>query len=161
MTIAGKFIKWISGASQWLLGVFKSVDAETKKIIPIAVDIVEGIKSVMDTPQSDMVIAIGESLVGKPAAAIIEQVHQALHKWLPVILLKLEKAEDIVNVENLQEKMQLALNELKFSSDVAKNMFWNDFGGLMITELTTGKVPLQNAKILIEDYYQTYIKKSA
>ena len=162
MTILGKFFHWVAGVPAWISTALGSVDAEAKVIIPIAINIVEGIKKVMDSPVTDMGIAIAETALQNPAdTAIINKVHNFIDTWLPVILLKLQKAEDIANITNLQDQLKAALNELKFSSDAAKQMFWNDFAGLALSQLTTGKITLQAAKVVIEDYYQTYVTKTA
>ena len=162
MTILGKFFHWVGGIPIWITNTLNSVDNEAKVLLPIAIDIVEGIKKVMDNPATDMGIAIAESVLNNPAAtAVTNKIHGFLDTWLPVILLKLQKAEDIANIPDLQGQLKAALSELKFSSDTAKQMFWNDFAGLALSELTTGKMTLQQGKVLVESYYQTYIKKTA
>lgn len=160
MTIVGKLFHWIGSVPAWITKTLNLADAKAKVYIPVAINIVNGIKKVMDNPVTDMVTGIVTAAIpGTADDVLVSQAKVILNKWLPVILLKLQKAEDIVNIPDLQDQLKSALNELKFSSDTAKDMFWNDFAGLVLSELTTGKVTLQQAKVLVETYYQTYVKK--
>ncbi len=162
MTILGKFFHWAAGTPAWITKVLTSADAEAQVLIPIAINLVNGLKKVMDEPATDMVIAIVEAGLNNSAdTVLINKAKAALDTWLPIILLKLQKAEDITKITNLQDQLVAALNELKFSSDTAKNMFWNDFAGVLLSALTTGTVTVEAGKVLIETYYQTYIKKTA
>ena len=160
MTVLGKFFHWVASVPAWITKAFNSVDAESKILIPIAINIVEGIKKVMDNPATDMALAIAETAIpGEADNIIIDKVHSALDTWLPVILLKLQKIDQIVQIDDLETKLQAALKEIKFSSDEAKQMFWNDMGALMLSKMSN-KITIQDAKVIIEDYYQTYVKKT-
>lgn len=158
MTIAGKIIHWFVGVPAWITKTLNLADAKAKVYIPIAINIVNGIKKVMDNPVTDMVAGIVTSAIPGTADDILyKEAETILSKWLPVILLKLQKAEDIANIPDLQGELKAALNELKFSSDEAKEIFWNGFAGIVLRELTAGDVTLQQGKVMVETYYQTFI----
>jgi len=165
MTIVGKFLHWAGSVPAWISGVLNLADNKAKAYIPIAIKLVDGLKNVMANPATDMVTAIVETIIpGEADNIIIERAKSILNAWLPVILLKLKDANAIANIPNLQDQLKAALNELKFSSDAAKQMFWNDFAGLIVSEFTTGTVTLQQARVAVESYYQTYVvnlKKAA
>jgi hypothetical protein len=153
MTIIGKFFKWVSKA-------FFNLDAFSKKCVPVVVDAVEGIKKAMDNPNSDLVLEVIKGTINNAAGnVIIDKAHAALHIWVPMVLLKLQRAEEILLVEDLNTKLQLALNELKFSSDENKTMFWKGISSLLLTKLTGGKVDIDQAYVVVQDYYNAYIKK--
>jgi hypothetical protein len=74
------------------------------------------------------------------------------------VLLKLKRAEEILLVEDINTKLQLALNELKFSSNENKTMFWKGISSLLVTKMTDGKVDINLAYKVVQDYYDAYIK---
>jgi hypothetical protein len=69
MTIFGKFFKWVSTS-------FFKLDTFSKKCIPVAVDVVEKIKNIMENPTSDVVLdVIKGSIQGTADDIIIDKAH--------------------------------------------------------------------------------------
>ena len=163
MTILGKFFHWVAGVPAWITGALNLVDAEAKILLPIAIKTVEGIKNIMasDNTVTNVIDGIIETVAPTTAANLIDKLRATLNTWLPVILLKLNNASQIVNIPNLQDQLKAAISELKFSSDTAKQMFWNDFAAIVFTDLTTGKATLMQAKILVQEEYDAYQAKLA
>ena len=152
MTIAGKFFKWVSLT-------FFNLKAETQKLVPASIDACEAVKKWMDNPNTDKVLTGIEDLIpGKTDDIIINFAHNAIHTWLPIILLKLQSIESLIAISpaDLDAKLRVALDELKFSSPENREMFWVGFSGTILKKLASENVDLTTAIKSIQDYYKTY-----
>ncbi len=158
MTILGKFFHWAASVPAWVTKTLNLADAKAKVYLPVVIRMTEGVKAFMDSPiHNDVEIGIKLLIPGTIDDVLIDRLDSILHQWFPIILLKLKDANAIANIPDLQGQLKAALNQLKFSSDEAKQMFWNDFAGLALREFTNGDVTLQQGKVMVETYYQTYI----
>jgi hypothetical protein len=130
MTILGKFFKWVS------LTYFM-LKKETKRLVPVAIDVVEAVKKYMDSPASDKTISMIEAFLPPKVDVIVEWGHAAVHQWLPVVLLKLKDFNELINIKDLDAKVNAALNELKFAAPEVRKMFYENFSTFVLSKMTT------------------------
>lgn len=90
----------------WIVKAFTNVKKELKTIIPIAIDIVNGIKTFVDSPGSNFLTAV-------IPGTLDDQVVTFLRASLPGILQGLHKWESIVGVEDVDTQLKLIVGELK------------------------------------------------
>lgn len=160
MTILGRFFHWVAGVPAWITKALNSVDAEAKILLPVTINTVEAFKTLMaaDNKTTNFVDGIIELIAPTTAANLIDKFRSTLNIWLPVILLKLKDASAIANLPDLQSQLRAAISELNFSSDTAKQLFYNDFAAVLFTDLTTGKTTLIQAKVLVQEAYDAFVK---
>lgn len=133
----------------------------TKKVVPLAINIVEAIKKVMDSPVDDVILEIIRlSVPGDADDKMIEKVKDLVEKWLPVILLKLKMVDSISGIENKNEQLKAILEQLKLSPDAVKNVYYHSLASLILEKLSDGKIRWSDAVAISEYAYQNLIVKN-
>ncbi len=140
----GKFLKrlWAGIAS-----LFHKIDAEVKKLVPVAIDIINQIKLIDDTHIGDVIKAI---IPGNVDDAILDK----LHKWLPATILSLGTLKDISNITDDNEKLKAILAAINVSPDDTKKVFYHGLASLILEKLSDGKFDWSDATAVAEYYYQ-------
>lgn len=141
----------------WVQGVFAKAQTELKRYLPIAINIVQKIKDYEDSPLVDILTGI---IPGTVDDAIVKE----LRLIIPKILLDMELLEDVTNAstpEQITDAIQKFVNDLKFSSDTAKDAFYHNFSALILVQLSDGKFSWSEAVVDVEYYYQNFVKKSS
>lgn len=132
----------------------------TKKWIPVAVNIVEGIKKVMDSEVDDVVLAIVKAAIpGETDDFIINKVKSVVEKWLPKILLELQITESIANIQDKNEQLKAILAKIKVSSDETQNVFYHGLASLILEKLSDGKITWSESVLLAEYYFKNIKQK--
>ena len=153
MTFLGKIFRAIGK-------LFEGLRAETKRLVPIAINIVEGIKKVMDSPVDDIILAIVEGAIpGDADDILINKIKSVVEIWLPKILLELKMIESIANIEDRNAQLQAVLDQLKLSSDETKAIIYHGLASLILEKLSDGKLSWSDAIAIGEYYYQNISKK--
>lgn len=139
---------------------FYKVDDETKKLVPIAIRIVEGLKYAMDTPVDDIVLSIVKAAIpGQADDIAINKIKAIVERYLPIVLANLYMIDTIAKIEDPNEKLKAVLAQFKFSSDELKSLAYQDLCKLSLTALADGKLTLGEAAVIGEWYYQNIYKK--
>ena len=146
MTVVGRFIKWVSKT-------FLGLKSETKRLIPVAIEYVEAVKKYMDDPKSDRVFATIETFLPPKVDAAIDIGHALIHKWLPVFLLKLQSINDVININNLEARVNAALIELKMADPAVRKNFYTGFSTLVLSKISNDNVDDATLNKAIQDYY--------
>lgn len=144
MTIAGRILRAIAS-------LFNNLKSEVKKTLPLAVIIVNGVKDLVTNPVSgsifDSVLEFVKVAVPGLSAALIDKIHLALHNTLPKLALSTTMLNEIENISDpvlkaakLNEVLQIALSEIVFSTDEAKQNFWDGLMKLVAVDISDGKI---------------------
>ena len=153
MTFAGRLIRKIAS-------LFQSLKSETKRMVPIAIKVVEGVKLAMDSPVDDIVLSIIKgAITGIADDILIDKVKKVVEEWLPKILKELKMVEGVSNIENQNDQLKAILAEFKLSSDETKSIFYHGFCSLILEKLSDGKINWSES-IIISEYYFVNIYKN-
>lgn len=139
--------------------IFAGLKYEAKKNIPVAIDVVEAIKKVLDSQVDDIVLSILGSLVPNLPVSQINIIKSKLEKELPKIILELNLVNLALNGQDINTQLQTILDQLKLSSDDIKAEKYHVMASKILVVLSDGKVTWGEAVMLTEWYYQNYIKK--
>ena len=150
--------KLLSKIFSFIKKVYGKLVDETKKYIPIAINVVEVVKKVMDSPVDDVALAIAEQLIPAIPKAQVDIVKSKVEEYLPKLLLELNLVNDIANITDPNEQLKTILNTLKLSSDDVKAEKYHTLASKLLVILSDGKVTWGEAVVFVEWYYQTYIK---
>jgi len=93
----------------WIVKAYTTANRKAKVIIPIAVQVVNRIKTFIDSPDADF-------LTGVIPGTIDDSIKLFLRKVLPGILLGLRKWESIAGIEDTNEKLKAIAEEFKLLS---------------------------------------------
>lgn len=155
-TIFGKFLTYVKN-------LFKTLDEKVKEELPVVIAAVNIVKKFIDSPSSDVDFEVLKMIIpGTTDDVIIDKIHQALHKVLPVMLIKLEMINIIENIQDPEEKKEAlceellkAFDQLKLSTNEAKAEFIRSlshkvievvFGLSWIEAIMTGEFTYQSSK---------------
>lgn len=140
-----------------ITSLFDKVEDKTKKLVPIAINVVEGIKKVMDSPVDDVVLSVVKSAIpGDADDILIDKVKSVVEKWLPKILLEMRLIDSIANVEDPNDQMLKILEQFKLSSDETKNIFYHGFCSLILEKLSDGEISWSDAIVISEYYFKNH-----
>lgn len=153
MTIAGRILRAIKS-------IFTGLRKEVKRLVPVAISVVEGIKLVMDSPVDDIIATIIKGAIpGNADDILIDKITVTVKTWLPKILLELKGIELIANIEGENEQLKAVLAEFKLSSDETKNIFYHGFCSLILEKLADGEVSWSDSIVISEYYFKNVAKK--
>jgi len=153
MTIAGRVLRFLAG-------LWKGLASETKKLVPVAIGVVQAIKMVMDSPVDDVILAIiKKAIPGDADDALIDKIKGVVETWVPKVLLELKMIESIANIEDQNEQLKAILAELKLSSDETKNIVYHGLSSLILEKLSDGKLSWSDSIAIGEYYYTNIVKK--
>lgn len=114
----------------WIVKTFTNVKKELKTIIPIAIEIVNGMKKFVDSPNSNFLTAI-------IPGTLDDQVVTFLRASLPGILQGLHKWESIVGVEDVDTQLKLIVEELKTLTKSERDNIKTQAATEIVTALAT------------------------
>jgi len=141
---------------------FGKLDKETKLLVPIAINVVNAIKTVMESPVDNVLVAIIEAAVpNKAEAALVEKINATVKQWLPKVLTELTMINAIANITDPNEQLKAILAQLKLSSDQTKDVLYHGLSSLILQELSDGKLTWSDAVVVGEYYYTNFVKKAA
>lgn len=143
-----------------IVDLYDRLVGNTKKVIPLAINIVEAIKKVMDSPVDDVILEIIRlAIPGDADDKMIDKVKDLVEKWLPEILLRLKLADSIAGIEDKNEQLKAILGQLKLSPDAVKNVYYHSLASLILEKLSDGKIQWADAVAIAEYAYQHLIVK--
>jgi hypothetical protein len=153
-----KFLKKIWDAVRL---VYEKLVGTTQKLVPVAINIVEGIKKVMDSPVDDIVLAIIKNAIpGDADDKFIEKIQKTVEMWLPKILLELKLVDSISHIADKNEQLKAILAQLKLSSSETQNIIYHGLASLILEKLSDGKISWTDAVAISEYYYTNFATKN-
>lgn len=146
---------WLFLAKLW-----NSLDALIEKYAPIATKVVEAIKNVNESTTGDIIETILATVIpGNADDALIRAVREKLRKILPEIILKLNIATSVAEIQDPNEQLKAILAQINLSSDEAKNMYYHGLSALILQSLSDGKISWTESVQIAEYYYTNIYKK--
>lgn len=144
---------------EWVKNLYDGLMGGTKKYVPIAIRIVEALKSVMDSPVDDVILAIVKMAIpGDADDKVIDKVKYVVENWVPKVLLELKIVHSIADMTDKNQQLQAILDELKKLSPETQAIVWHGFASLCIEKLSDGKVDWSDAVALAEWFYRNIHK---
>lgn len=136
----------------------KLVD-KTRELVPVAINIVEGVKTVVDSPVDDIVAELlKKAIPGVKDDIVIDKVHGIIIKQVPIILSRLLMIDSIANIKDPNQQLQAIVKQLRVSSDEQKNVAYHGLATLVLEQLSDGKLTWGEAAMISEYYYQNFTK---
>lgn len=140
--------------------VWDGLNAKTKTLVPVAIKVVEGIKTAMDGPVDDIILTIVKSAIkGTADDVLIDKIKLTVETWIPKILLELNLVNSIANIEDTNAQLQAILAQLKLSSNETQNIVFHGISSLIIEKLSDGELSWSDAIAISEYYYKNIAKK--
>jgi len=144
-----RVLHWIRGwrLDKFFIRFYKTISKEAKVIIPAAIAVTNKLKDFIDTPVADIVTAI-------IPGTLDDTIKEKLKLVLPKVIMKLQLAQVIANIEDVNEQLIEILKILKLSPNDTRNNFYHEFCYTLIEVLSDGKVSMAEASLLANMYYE-------
>jgi hypothetical protein len=139
--------------------LYDQLTTETQKLVPVAVHLVQALKTVTtDSKADDVVAAILGKLLPKYSTVITAYkcyLEEAIPKWLN----ELKVAQSIVQIEDKNEQLVAIINALNISD--TKSTEYLEFATKCLYYLNggeDGELGWEDCKGIVQEYYDTYVK---
>lgn len=137
---ARKFLMWIRRISY--------------VIIPVAVDIAEGIKKAINHPAEDVISEIIKGIIpGKTDDIIIDKVRKLISENIVGVITSLKMVESIATIKDPNKQLKAILASIKFSSKDEANEFYAKLAASVAEKLSDGRLTIKEAYELTQEYY--------
>ncbi|MFA5849931.1 MAG: hypothetical protein WC833_08605 [Bacteroidales bacterium] len=156
-----KFIKNIwTKVVQFIKKIYTEVDKLADKYCPVAIDVVEFIKTINENTTGDII----ELLVTKVIPGTADDVAAAalrvkLKSILPKVLTTLQISNSIAQEKDVNKQLIAICSAINMSSDETKNTYYHAFSTLVLQFLSDGKLTWSESVQLAEFWYKNVYKK--
>jgi len=139
--------------------LYDQLTTETQKLVPVAVYLVQALKTVTtDSKADDVVAAILEKLLPK-YSLVITAYKCYLEENIPKWLNELKVAQSIVEIEDKNEQLVAIINALNISD--TKSAEYLEFATKCLYYLNggdDGELGWEDCKGIVQEYYDAYVK---
>jgi len=145
---------------QWIEGIFSKMEGTVEKFMPVATNIVEGVKKAIENDQILIVLEVIKfTIPGNIDDKIIDKALELTRKYIPKIALQLQIINSITEIEDTNEQMIAVINVLKNASKEEQSKYWHELAKQILYALADGKVTWGESASIVEYHYKNYIKK--
>lgn len=131
--------------------IFHKLTSGVKRMVPVAIQVVENIKMLVDSPVLDAAENVLELILNKE---IPDRYREKLREGLPKILLGVNVVKEINDLPTDNEKLRAILLLFRNVGADERKMFWHGFAALILELIADGDFSWQDAIVLSE-----YVKK--
>lgn len=144
----------------FISSLWKKATDEIKQITPIAVGAVNVLKTVNESFVGDIVETVIAALIpGKVDDIIIQNIRIKLRIILPKVIVKLNIANSISQIQDPNEQLKAIVVAINMSSDETKNIYYHSLSVLILQSLSDGKLTWSESVQIAEFYYTNIYKK--
>jgi len=138
----------------FIIQIWDKADELVERIAPIAINVVEQIKTINESSTGDIIeLIISKAIKGNADDIIIKQVREQLRKRLPEVLEIMRLSMNIAKVDDKNLQVKLILDAINMSPDAVKNAHYHTFCSLVLEKISDGKLTWSESVLLAEYYY--------
>ena len=144
----------------FVLDILDKADELVERIAPIAVKVVEQIKTINETTTGDIIeLIITKAIKGEADDLIIRNLRVKLKEKLPEVIEVMRLALNIAKVDDKNLQAKMVLDAINFSPDQIKNAHYHTFCSMLIESISDGKLTWGESVILSQYVYDNLYKK--
>ena len=144
----------------FVLNIIDKADELVERIAPIAVKVVEQIKTINETTTGDIIeLIITKAIKGEEDDLIIRNLRVKLKEKLPEVIEVMRLALNIAKVDDKNLQAKMVLDAINFSPDQIKNAHYHTFCSMLIESISDGKLTWGESVILSQYVYDNLYKK--
>lgn len=144
----------------FVLNIYDKADELVERIAPIAVKVVEQIKTINETTTGDIIeLIITKAIKGEADDLIIRNLRVKLKEKLPEVIEVMRLALNIAKVDDKNLQAKMVLDAINFSPDQIKNAHYHTFCSMLIESISDGKLTWGESVILSQYVYDNLYKK--
>jgi len=157
-----KMKKFLQKIWAFVVGMFSKLEQEVEKYVPVATNIVEAVKKVVESQTTGAVLEVIKfTIPGDTDDKIIDKAMELAKEYIPKIALQLNIIESITDIEDVNEQMIAVVNALKNANDDTKSDYWHELAAFILKQFADGKLTLGEAGAIVEYHYQNYVRPKA
>ena len=145
---------------KWIGDLFGKIEKKVEELIPIATNVVEGVKRAIENDQILTVIEwVKFAIPGDTDDKIIDKVLELTKEYIPKIALQLQIINSITDIEDKDKQMIAVLDVLKNASKKKKAQYWHELAKQVLYALSDDKITWGEAASFVEYDYRNRILK--
>ena len=143
----------------FVLNIFDKADELVERIVPVAINVVEQIKTINETTTGDIIeLIITKAIKGEADDLIIRNLRVKLKEKLPEVIEVMRLALNIAKVDDKNLQAKMVLDAINFSPDQIKNAHYHTFCSMLIESVSDGKLTWGESVIIAQYYYDNIYK---
>ena len=144
----------------FVLNIFDKADELVERIVPIAINVVEQIKTINETTTGDIIeLIITKAIKGEADDLIIRNLRVKFKEKLPEVIEVMRLALNIAKVDDKNLQAKMVLDAINFSPDQIKNAHYHTFCSMLIESVSDGKLTWGESVILAQYVYDNIYQK--
>ena len=144
----------------FVLTIFDKADELVERIAPVAINVVEQIKTINETTTGDIIeLIITKAIKGEADDLIIRNLRVKLKEKLPEVIEVMRLALNIAKVDDKNLQAKMVLDAINFSPDQIKNAHYHTFCSMLIESVSDGKLTWGESVILAQYVYDNIYQK--
>ena len=143
----------------FVLKIWDKADELVDLIAPVAINVVEQIKTVNESTAGDVIELItSKAIKGTADDIIIHQLREKLKTELPKVLEIMQTALNIAKVDDANLQVKQIIAAINLSPDEVKNVYYHTFAVLILEKISDGKLTWSESVMIAEYYYNKIYK---
>ena len=143
----------------FVLNIFDKADELVERIAPVAINVVEQIKTINETTTGDIIeLIITKAIKGEADDLIIRNLRVKLKEKLPEVIEVMRLALNIAKVDDKNLQAKMVLDAINISPDQIKNAHYHTFCSMLIESISDGKLTWGESVIIAQYYYDNIYK---
>ena len=143
----------------FVLKIWDKADELVDLIAPVAINVVEQIKTINESTAGDVIeLIISKAIKGTADDIIIHQLREKLKEKLPEVIEIMRLAMNIASVEDKNLQAKMVIDAINFSPEQVKNAHYHTFCSMLIESVSDGKLTWGESVIIAQYYYDNIYK---
>ena len=143
----------------FVLNIWDKADELIERIAPVAINVVEQIKTINESTTGDIIeLIISKAIKGNADDIIIHQIREKLKTELPKVLEIMQTALNIAKVDDANLQVKQIIAAINLSPDEVKNVYYHTFAVLILEKISDGKLTWSESVMIAEYYYNKIYK---
>ena len=145
----------------FVLKIWDKADELVDLIAPVAINVVEQIKTVNESTAGDVIeLIISKAIKGNADNLAIKAIREQLRKRLPEVIEIMRLSMNIAKVDDANLQVKMILDAINMSPDAVKNAHYHAFCSLVIEKISDGNLTWGESVIIAQYYYDNIYRNN-
>lgn len=138
----------------WIISIYSKTDELIERIAPVAINVVEQIKTVNESTTGDVIeLIITKAIKGNADDVAVNALRIKLKIYLPQVIEKMKLIMNISKAGSINAQAKAIIAAINMSPDEIKNAYYHTFAVLILEKISDGKLTWSESVQIAEYYY--------